>query len=89
MFRRFAGISLATFVIGATALTAASLATTQSAQAFGDRYEGGYERPAPRWRPPPPAVHGYWGHQRWRRYNDGFGWRPPPPPPPRYGYGWR
>lgn len=86
MFRKFAGASLATFFVGATALVAASVTNINSAEAFGGGYERGYERPAYGWRPPPPAFHGYWGHRRWQRYNDGFR---PPPPPPRYGYGWR
>jgi hypothetical protein len=91
MFRKIAGASVATFVVGATALVAASFVNVSSAEAFGGRYERGYERPAYGWRPPPPAVHGYWGHRRWQRYNDGYGFRPPPPRGPRYGYGygWR
>ena len=90
MFRSFAGTSLATLIVGATALAAASLATASSADAFGGRYERGYERPAYGWRPPPPAMHGYWGQRRWQRYNDGYGFRAPPPPARYgYGYGWR
>ena len=46
MFRKFAGASLATFVVGATALAAASFVNVSSAEAFGGRYEQGYERPA-------------------------------------------
>jgi hypothetical protein len=88
MFRKIAGISLASFVVGAAALTSASLATISPAEAFGGRYERGYDRPAPGWRPPPPAMHGYWGQQRWRRYNESYGWRPPPQRY-GYGYGWR
>jgi hypothetical protein len=89
MFRRIAGTSLATLIVGATALAAASFATTGSAEAFGGRYERGYETPAYGWRPPP-TVHGYWGQRRWQHYND-HGYRAPPPPPARYGYGygWR
>ncbi|KRE17800.1 hypothetical protein ASE63_00945 [Bosea sp. Root381] len=89
MFRKFAGVSLATFVVGASALVAASFMTAGSAEAFGGRYERGYERPAYGWRPPPPAMHGYWGHRRWQRYNEGF--RPPPRHHYGYGrdYGWR
>jgi hypothetical protein len=86
MFRKFAGASLATFVLGATALAAASFVNVGSAEAFGGRYERGYERPAYGWRPAPPAMHGYWGQRRWQRYNDGYDFRGPPR---SYGYGWR
>jgi hypothetical protein len=87
MFRKFAATSLASLAIGAVALAAASFMTPSAAIAFGPRYERGPPL-AYGWRPPPPAVHGYWGHRRWQRYNDGYGFRPPPP---RYGYGhdWR
>ena len=88
MFRKFAGASLATFIVGATALAAASLTTAGSAEAFGGGYERGYERPAYGWRPAPPAMHGYWGQRRWQRYNDGYGLRAPPARY-GYGYGWR
>lgn len=91
MFRISAGASLATFAIGASALLAASFVTASPAEAFGGRYERGYERPSYGWRPPPPpVVHGYWGQRRWQRYNDGYGFRAPPPPARYgYGYGWR
>jgi len=82
MFRSFAVTGLAGFAISAVALTTASLMTTGPAEAFGPRYER--EVPAYGWRPPPPAVHGYWGHRRWQRYNEGFR---PPPPRQHYGYG--
>ncbi|SEF68539.1 hypothetical protein [Bosea lathyri] len=89
MFRKFAGVSLATFVLGATAVAAASFVNVSSAEAFGGRYEAGYDRPAYGWRrPPPPAFHGYWGQRRWQRYNDGYGSRPQPQRY-GYGYGWR
>lgn len=91
MFRSFAATSLASLAIGAAAFAAASLTTVSSAEAFGGRYERGYDGPpAYGWRPPPPVVHGYWGRRHWQRYHDGYGFRPPPPPP-RYGYGhgWR
>ncbi|PTM38755.1 hypothetical protein [Bosea sp. 124] len=83
MFRKFAATSLASLAIGAAALAAASVVTVGPAEAFGPRYES--EAPAYGWRPPPPAVHGYWGRRRWQHYNDGYGFRPPPP---RYGYGY-
>jgi hypothetical protein len=83
MSRTFAATSIA---IGAVALAVASFTAPSAAQAFGPRFEDG-PPPAYGWRPPPPAMHGYWGYRRWRHYNEGF--RPPPPPPYGYGYGWR
>ena len=88
MFRKFAATSLASLAIGAAALAAASVMTVSPAAAFGERYEQGYDTPAYGWRPPPPAVHGYWGRRRWQHYNDGYGFRPPPPRH-GYGHGWR
>ncbi len=85
MFRKFAATSLASLAIGAAALAAASVMTVGPAAAFGEGYGPRYDTPAHGWRPPPPAVHGYWGHRRWQRYNDGYGFRSPPP---RYGYGY-
>jgi hypothetical protein len=87
MFRRLIATGLATLVIGAAALTGASLATTSPARAYDGYHGRGYERPH-HWRPAPPAFHGYWGHRRWQRYNEGHRFRAPPP---RYGhgYGWR
>lgn len=86
MFRKIASTSLATLLIGAAVLTAASVATAAPAAAYDGRYERYSEGPRPGWRPPPPAMHGYWGHRQWRRHHDGYGFRAPPPP---YGYGWR
>ena len=85
MFRKFATTSLATLVLGAAALTAATFTSAGSAQAYDGRYERGYERPYG-WRPAPPLYNGYWGERRWRRHHDGYGFRAPPPP---HGYGWR
>lgn len=90
MFRNRARTGLAALALGGVVLTASIVAGTGNAQAFGDRYERGYERPAYGygWRPAPPAVHGFWGQRRWHRYSDGYGMRPPPPRS-SYGYGWR
>jgi hypothetical protein len=86
MFRKFASTSLATLVIGAAALTAASFAAPSDAQAYDGRYgRGSYDRPYG-WRAPPPVVHGYWGHRRWQRWHDErrfYG------PPPAWRHGWR
>lgn len=90
MFRNRARIGFAAFALGTIALAASTFAGAGQAQAFGDRYERAYERPAygAGWRPAPPVVHGYWGQRRWHRYSDGYGMRPPPPRS-SYGYGWR
>lgn len=80
-----AALTAATFA-GANLLAPAPAAAFGQGHGYGSRFDG----PPPGWRPSPPAVHGYWGARRWRRYNDGYGWRPPPPPPSQgYGYGWR
>lgn len=90
MFRITTKPGLVKLAIGAAALAVAGLASVGPSEAYDGRYGYGYERPAYGWRPPPPVVHGYWGHRQWRRYNDGYGFRSPPPPPGAYyRYGWR
>ena len=88
MFRKIASTSL-TFVLGAAALAAATVALPGQASAYEGRYERSYERAyGDDWRPAPPRFHGYWGQRRWERRYEGYGFRAPPPPP-AYWYSWR
>ncbi len=89
MFRKLASASLATFIIGAATLGAASLAGTGSAAAFDGRWDRSQERPAYGWRPAPPAFHGYWGQRQWRRFGEDDRRFVRPRHYESYGYGWR
>jgi hypothetical protein len=65
MFRRFAGTSLATLA-SAQPRWLLQASRRHSAEAFGGRYERGYETPAVWLASGPPVVHGYWGQRRWQ-----------------------